>query len=205
MRYKHHKSDVAVAFRDGPKPSTSPTSISFIRTATANNSVSVDVIFNGSKLGTNWKAPGEVVLAPRGRSRVCKLEIFKAYAELRASLSAQHSSVRYETMRNTVLMTQSVPPGQTYHELKHPSGSAYQRAKAVLRGPVLAEQDLPAFSCCGRFAITGRTGTETTHAEPSEDLAPPFSGWIISGYRWESFTPDGHLFRGTTLANNGHG
>ncbi|KAK4683647.1 tRNA-specific adenosine deaminase 1, partial [Tremellales sp. Uapishka_1] len=123
-----------------------------------------EVIFNGCKQGGVWKSPGTKLIVDRARSKVCKYELMKEYLVLRDLLD----------MPSLSLTT-------TYHDLKHPTLSAYQDAKAILRGSVIGS--IRSDDVFGDFQNTSG----------NEGVDPPFKGWIVSGKRYESFTIHGKV------------
>ena len=73
----------------------------------------------------------------------------------------------------------------TYHDLKHRFESPYQRAKTLIRGlPTTADSLHSAFGTIGPFDVTFTPDSQFSTA------IPPFSGWIVSGKRFESFNKD---------------
>lgn len=77
-------------------------------------------------------------------------------------------------------LTSLTPDNSTYYALKHTPDSAYQSAKAILRG---VAGNMGHFTA--EFANFG--GFSTTVG----DEATPFRGWLLSGKPYESFTAEG--------------
>ncbi|WOO81519.1 tRNA-specific adenosine deaminase TAD1 [Vanrija pseudolonga] len=122
-----------------------------------------EVIINGCAQGSGWKAPGKVLLKDKQRSRVCKMEVLRAFVGLSAEAELAD---------------------ETYFSLKH-ANTAYQEAKAALRG-------VPAERLNADWAKRLPHEFEVTSAA-SGATAPPFTGWIPTGPRYESFTSRGVL------------
>ncbi|EIW72128.1 hypothetical protein TREMEDRAFT_25467 [Tremella mesenterica DSM 1558] len=97
-----------------------------------------EVLVNGSRQGAIWRSPGNIPLAEKVRSRICKLEFYRAYQKLRLidSLSTQ----------------------ETYHAFKQ-SQKDYQDAKKILRGipERLVGKDGPFKRCEGILVTSGGT------------------------------------------------
>lgn len=75
------------------------------------------------------------------------------------------------------------------YDLKHAEESPYQLAKTLLRGLPLKTETLHAAfgKDLGPFEITVPRGSQFSMA------LPPFSGWIVSGKKYESFTREAIL------------
>ncbi|KAL1410838.1 hypothetical protein Q8F55_001781 [Vanrija albida] len=123
-----------------------------------------EVIINGCAQGSGWKAPGTTLLKDKQRSRVCKIEV------LRAVVGLQQASGSDDTLADT-----------TYHALKH-ANAPYQAAKAALRG-------VPAERLTAEWAKRLPHEFDTTAGGGA--ARPPFTGWIATGARYESFTARG--------------
>jgi len=149
---------------DGTEAATSNVSLSYVPSLGK-----PEVITNGT-LGNAWKAPGSRVVKDKQRSRVCKLEIMRAYTDLLAD------------------MGQEAGQDTTYVELKR-RNERYRAAKDAVRGKArtgLSEawrKLLP-----HEFPVTA-----AEESEEGEKGAPPFTGWITCGERYESFTRYGTL------------
>ncbi|CAK9787422.1 hypothetical protein CC85DRAFT_267281 [Cutaneotrichosporon oleaginosum] len=135
--------------------------------ATANTSLSFvagckpEVLVNGCVQTSGWKAPGRTLLKDKLRSRVCRIEIMRAYLALANALpDASGNGGGSES---------------TYDALKA-HNTAYAAAKRVIRGeprdPVGPEWNLP-------HDFQATTGDA------------PFTGWIVAGKRYASFTAEG--------------
>ncbi|RXK40568.1 hypothetical protein M231_02220 [Tremella mesenterica] len=115
------------------------------QTVPSSNSISYildlghEVLVNGSRQGAIWRSPGNIPLPEKVRSRICKLEMYRAYQKLVSILS-------------------SLSTKDTYHAVKQ-SRKDYQDAKKILRGipERLVEKDGPFKRCEGILVTAGGT------------------------------------------------
>ncbi|CAD6563819.1 MAG: hypothetical protein TREMPRED_001391 [Tremellales sp. Tagirdzhanova-0007] len=115
-----------------------------------------EVLFNGCRQGGAWKLPGDVPVPSKSRSRLCKLEILRAYWDFRMILH-EIDKTRWPLPASD----------STHYALKHSPDSVYQETKAILRGrPGAWTESTLDFPTCGAFAMTAG-GDET-----------PFRGWL---------------------------
>lgn len=96
-----------------------------------------------------------------------------------------------ETVELDFAADDRLPPKRTtYYEFKHRPDSAYQRAKELIRGmPAAADALHNNFGTIGPFDVTRPVPPGRTNST----VLPPFSGWIVSGKRWESFDRDAQI------------
>ena len=75
----------------------------------------------------------------------------------------------------------------SYYDKKQ--GTAYQSVKALLRGVAGPPRLIPGFEKCGPLSSTEAPQLE----EIGGEVKPPFTGWIVSGAKWESFDEEGEI------------
>ncbi|TXT15811.1 hypothetical protein VHUM_00314 [Vanrija humicola] len=141
-----------------------------------------EVIINGCAQGSGWKAPGTTLLKDKQRSRVCKMEVLRAFVGLRWVRWWEQGDLTGSADADDDADAELA--GTTYFDLKHRS-TAYQAAKAALRG-------VPAERLNADWAKRLPHEFEVTAAPEA-----PFAGWIPTGARYESFTSRGELRRNT--------
>ena len=149
---------------------------------------SSEVLFNGCKAAT-WKAPGFEALPERNRSAVCKLEMLRAFVDLEGLPLQEFGERHVDQAHGGPSRPVSADSTEPYYDIKH-KATAYQLAKAILRGNPSNESDADAaFGASGPFQVTvesnWRLGTP----------APPFRGWIVSGREFESFNKEGRVLQ----------
>lgn len=144
--------------------------------ATANTSLAFvagcrpEVLVNGCVQTSAWRAPGTVLLKDKLRSRVCRIEVMRAYLALEAAVAAAAGGGRVDAEG-------VMPERATYAALKA-RNTAYAAGQRVIRGepgaPVGPEWNLP-------------------HGFRATAGAAPFAGWIVAGKQYASFTAAGEL------------
>lgn len=151
-----------------------------------------EVLVNGCVQTSAWRAPGRVLIKDKQRSRACRVEVMRAYAALETSLASagttggdgEAGTGEGDRLRGEGAGTaqgdrqeESSRHSETYAEAKK-RNARYAAAKRVLRGevgePVAAEWKLP----------------HTFYATVGD---APFSGWIVAGDKYASFTAAGEL------------
>lgn len=200
-----------------PRVHLTPTPFPFDKpegeTATANTSlVSVhgskaEVLVNGCVQTSAWRPPGRTLVKEKLRSRVSRFEVLRAYLDLEAAMG-RHSdgwerevegpreakvgrqvesdgvgqqdlddlASRPRAKRQCESGGTQTGPNATYASLKA-RNAPYAAAKRVLRGNVGAP-------------VTGWTLPHEFCATAGE---APFSGWIVSGDAYASFTASGKV------------
>lgn len=153
---------------------------------------------NGCVQTSAWKPPGHVLVKDKVRSRACRIEVMRAYVALQRELGGREGGASAPAQGPARAMDaggrgvgepsragqprDGAPPepvvaADTYATLKA-RNTAYIAAKRVLRGqvgePVSDEWKLP----------------HTFYATVGD---APFSGWIVAGDRYASFTAAGEL------------
>lgn len=190
IAFQHSKISVALTTSLEPLPSSLAISLIPILHKTQ----SQDVLYNGTRQACAWKPPGLELMKPKARAKVCKIDMMRAYMELLEVVYDVKGTIGYVETRTlegqTSLMRRLPPKKTTYYDLKHRPNSPYQRAKALVRGsPASADSLNNHFGPIGPFDVTRPPAPGTT----TSTVLPPFSGWIVSGRKWESFDRDAGL------------
>ncbi|WVN89984.1 uncharacterized protein L203_105214 [Cryptococcus depauperatus CBS 7841] len=157
VMFPHSKPQI-ISLYPGSDPQPSPLSLSYLPWLSVPakkgglKTSEREIISGGTVLGFLWKPPGMTVIKPKGRSRICKLEILKAYQRLLEYLDRTAGS-------------------HTYFSLKHPPDSAYQLAKALLRGRPQKIRGVGLWETLGEIWSTAQADISNVHV-------PPFKGWL---------------------------
>ena len=77
--FPHSKPAVAAAAKTELEPAPSTLSLSYIPSLMKKGP---EVLYNGTRQSSTWKAPGTTLLKPKARSTVCKIETMWAYIQL---------------------------------------------------------------------------------------------------------------------------
>ncbi|WWC91907.1 uncharacterized protein L201_006857 [Kwoniella dendrophila CBS 6074] len=183
--FQHSKTSiVSNSWDNALEPAPSPLSIShlpFIPPPNPKKGIKPEIIADGGILGNPWKKG--VLMKEKGRSRICKFAILQAYEKLLNEIKEYYEE---EPIKNA----------QSYHEYKHHPGSAYQKAKEILRGTPKRGYTMKGLEMYDNLLSTGIV--ENTSLDKPVDSGiplPPLKGWLVSGKNFESFTSFGRIIQ----------
>ncbi|WWD19829.1 hypothetical protein CI109_104296 [Kwoniella shandongensis] len=210
--FPHSKSAIQSSLPpSSPDPAPSPLSLSYIPSLSSQPKSThkvkagkpkpkPEIIANGTILSFVWKPPGKELMKEKGRSRISKFEILRAYEGL-STLLAESLIAGYQGEGNgqgQTSLTDNCHSTLTYCARKHRPGSRYQLAKTILRGHITPLSSTGTFTSLEQYGQVWTTDIDVDSEDgPALQLPiPPFRGWLVSGKEYEEFTSSGALRRG---------
>ncbi|GAA5968999.1 hypothetical protein JCM11641_000805 [Rhodosporidiobolus odoratus] len=188
--YEHARE--AVARREGVKKEEvagCAESLSYVGSA----SPAVEVITNGIRQGAASKRKAGEALTAKNRSRLSKLSLFQLHLDVQARLSTAPAPNSQPLPCSSASVSST-----TYYLAKHPPLCASPRSDLSTLPSFTPGQCYQRLKALVRHRPSAADGTADDAQSRAE--AGPFSAWLVSGEKWESFDGAGKAVEGRERA-----